>query len=157
MYTKIEQLIQKLDVNTISKERKTILKSLVEFIQNKVDANQKVDINFICTHNSRRSHLSQVWAQVLSAHFEIPKVFTYSGGTIATAMFPKVVETLRVQGLEIFPLSEGDNPIYGIKYAKNAHPDIGFSKTYDHTFNPTSQFATIMTCSHADAECPFIT
>jgi arsenate reductase (thioredoxin) len=156
MYTKIEQLIQKLDVNTISAERKIILKYLVEFIQNKVDANQNVDINFICTHNSRRSHLSQVWAQVLSAHFGIPKVFTYSGGTEATAMFPKVVETLRAQGLEISPLSQGNNPIYAIKYAENAHPVIGFSKTYDHTFNPTSQFAAIMTCSNADAGCPFI-
>ncbi|WP_373521685.1 protein-tyrosine-phosphatase [Aquiflexum sp.] len=156
VFTKIEDIINNLDVTSISAERKSVLQSLIDFIQGKVEKKEDVLLNFICTHNSRRSHLSQVWAQVMAAHFGIPQVFTFSGGTEATAIFPKVGETLTAQGLEIMPLSEGKNPVYAIKYAENAHPIIAFSKTYDDHFNPASNFAAIMTCSQADEGCPFI-
>ncbi|MFN3996179.1 protein-tyrosine-phosphatase [Algoriphagus sp.] len=156
LLTKVKDTIKTLDVESISAERKSALQSLTDFIQVKVDKKEAVLLNFICTHNSRRSHLSQVWAQVMAAHFGIPQVFTYSGGTEATAMFPKVGETLKEQGLEIIPLSEGKNPVNAIKYAENAHPIIAFSKTYDHPFNPVSKFVAIMTCSQADEGCPFI-
>ena len=43
-----------------------------------------------------------------------------------------------------------------VKYAENCSPIIGFSKTYDNDFNPRSRFAAVMTCSHADENCPFI-
>ncbi|MFN3640332.1 MAG: low molecular weight phosphatase family protein [Flavobacterium sp.] len=156
MYSEIKDFIQHLDVHAISEERQATLQPLIAFIQMKVDAQEEVSLNFICTHNSRRSHLSQLWAQVMAAHFSVPKVTTYSGGTEATAMFPKVAETLVAQGFEIHALSEGQNPVYAVKYDENAHPVIGFSKTFDHSFNPTSHFAAIMTCSSADVGCPFI-
>ncbi|MCL6260124.1 protein-tyrosine-phosphatase [Aquiflexum sp. TKW24L] len=156
VFTKIEDTIKSMDVSPIPDERKGLLHSLIDFIQDKVNNQEDVILNFICTHNSRRSHLSQIWAQVMAAHFGIPKVFTYSGGTEATAMFPKVGETLSAQGFEIMPLSEGKNPVYAIKYAENAHPVIAFSKTFDSPFNPVSNFAAIMTCSQADEGCPFI-
>jgi arsenate reductase (thioredoxin) len=156
LFSKIEDTVNSLNVESISADRRKVLQSLIDFIQAKVDKKEAVLLNFICTHNSRRSHLSQVWAQVMAAYFGIPQVFTYSGGTEATAMFPKVGDTLREQGLEIMPLSEGKNPVYAIKYTENAHPIIAFSKTYDHAFNPASNFAAIMTCSQADEGCPFI-
>jgi arsenate reductase len=83
-------------------------------------------------------------------------VFCYSGGTEATALYPMVATTLEQTGFQIMTLSEGTNPVYSIKYSKNEHSVIGFSKTYDHAFNPESHFAAIMTCSQADAGCPFI-
>ena len=104
----------------------------------------------------RRSHLSQVWAQTAAAHYNIQNVNCYSGGTEATALFPKVAETLSNSGFQILTLSEGSNPVYGIKYDENAVPVIGFSKKYDDEFNPISGFAAIMTCSQADGGCPFI-
>jgi arsenate reductase (thioredoxin) len=156
LFKKIEDTIKTLNVESISAERKIVLQSLIDFIQARVDKKEVVLLNFICTHNSRRSHLSQVWAQVMAAHYGIPQVFTYSGGTEATAMFPTVGETLKEQGLEIMPLSEGKNPVYAIKYGENAHPIVAFSKTYDHAFNPASNFAAIMTCSQADEGCPLI-
>lgn len=156
MFPKIEEIIKSLDKNSIPEERKEILQSLIDFIQVKVNKEEEIRLNFICTHNSRRSHLSQIWAQVMAAHFKIPKLFTYSGGTEATAMFPMVAETLKNQSFNVLSLSEGRNPVYAIKYAENNHPVIGFSKTYDHAFNPVSGFAAIMTCSQADAGCPFI-
>uniref|UniRef100_UPI0025C35306 protein-tyrosine-phosphatase n=1 Tax=Chryseobacterium sp. TaxID=1871047 RepID=UPI0025C35306 len=116
----------------------------------------EININFICTHNSRRSHLSQVWAQISSTYFNIPKTTCYSGGTEETEVFPLIIETLRQQGLQIKRVFTGENPVYFIKYDENIHPIIGFSKKHDDTFNPTSDFAAVMTCSQADEGCPFI-
>ena len=152
----IKNQIEQLDVNSIDKERKTVLQPLIDFIQNKVNNNQAINLNFICTHNSRRSHLSQVWAQTMAAFFNINNVFCYSGGTEATAMFPVAAETLKSTGFKIEKLSNEKNPVYSIRYNNNSHPIIGFSKTFDSEFNPTSNFAAIMTCSSADKGCPFI-
>lgn len=156
LFLKIEQLIENLNPETITKERKTVLQPLIDFIQSKVTNNQEIRINFICTHNSRRSHLSQIWAQTLAFHFNINHVFCYSGGTEATALFPKVAETLQNSGFEIKTISEGNNPIYSIKYADNEHPIIGFSKKLEDDFNPKSEFAAIMTCDAAHEACPFV-
>jgi arsenate reductase len=72
-------------------------------------------------------------------------------------MFPKVSETLVNQGFQIQKLSDTQNPVYSVKFDKNQHPIICFSKTFDDLFNPDSQFAAIMTCSYADEGCPLIT
>ena len=116
----------------------------------------EIRLNLICTHNSRRSHLSQIWAQTASYYFNISKVFCYSGGTEATAIFPVVAKTLTNQGFQIKTISEGNNPVYAVKYSENEPPIICFSKTYDDDFNPQSEFVAILTCSHADGACPFI-
>ena len=156
MFNDLKESISTIAGMPVAQERKEILKPLAEFIQKKADAGERINLNFICTHNSRRSHLSQIWAQVMAAHFGIREVFCYSGGTEATAMFPKVAETLHSQGMEIQKLCDTDNPVYAVKYAENAHPVICFSKKYDDTFNPVTGFAAVMTCSNADAGCPFI-
>ena len=157
MYQKLIEIINnKIDVQSISEERKAVLQPLIDFIQQKVNDRQDININFTCTHNSRRSHLSQVWAQVASAHFNIPNVHCYSGGTEETSLFPKVAETLTNQGFNIFKIADTNNPVYAIKYSDNALPVIGFSKKYDSPFNPVSAFTAIMTCSQADGGCPFI-
>jgi arsenate reductase len=156
LFLEIENVIKKLNIENITAERKEILQPLIDYIQNKVTNQQEIRLNLICTHNSRRSHLSQVWAQTASAYFNIRNVFCYSGGTEATAMFPMVAKTLDEQGFKIKTISEGINPVYSIKYSQNEHPIICFSKKYDDDFNPVSDFAAIMTCSSADQGCPFI-
>ena len=156
LFKEIENLIKNLKPEIISDERKAVLQLLTEFIQSKVSSGQEIRINFICTHNSRRSHLSQVWAQTMANYFNIKNVYCYSGGTEATALFPMIAETLHKSGFEVKTISEGNNPIYSIKYADNEHPIVGFSKKLDDDFNPKSEFAAIMTCSQADGGCPFI-
>lgn len=141
---------------SVSEERKVVLKPLADYIQNKINANEKIRLNFICTHNSRRSHLSQIWAQTMAFHFGIQNVYCYSGGTEATALFPKVAETLSHQGFQIEKVSQEQNPVYAVKFDDNEHPIIGFSKTYFDDFNPKSNFAAIMTCSNADEGCPMV-
>jgi arsenate reductase len=142
--------------DSISAERKEILKPLAEYIKTKKTNNKTVHLNFICTHNSRRSHLCQIWAQTMAYHFGIKDVYCYSGGTEATALFPKVAETLTNQGFQINKLSETENPVYAVKYAENEAPIVCFSKTYDNPFNPKDKFGAIMTCNNADEGCPFV-
>jgi len=156
MYTALSKTIEQLKQQKTREERKPALQSLISFVQQKINNGQEINIHFICTHNSRRSHLSQVWAQTAAAHFAIPDVHCYSGGTEATALFPQVAETLTSQGFRIFKIADHTNPVYAIKYSDNALPVIGFSKKYDSPFNPVSAFAAVMTCSQADNGCPFI-
>ncbi|WP_110357870.1 low molecular weight phosphatase family protein [Arenibacter sp. ARW7G5Y1] len=156
VFDQIDQAISELSIDNISEERKEILQPLADYIQSKTDTQQPIRINFICTHNSRRSHLSQVWAQTLAFYFNLKNVQCYSGGTEATALFPMVAETLKNSGFGIATLAQGENPIYSIKYTDNEPPVIGFSKKFDAAFNPKSEFAAVMTCSQADVGCPFI-
>lgn len=156
LFTDLENQIQGFSENAISSERKAILQPLIDYIQSKSNANQDIKLNFICTHNSRRSHLSQIWAQTMAFYFGIKNVQCFSGGTEATAMFSKVAETLVNQGFSVSKLSFETNPVYSIKFSDNEHPVIGFSKVFDAEFNPKSGFAAIMTCSQADEGCPFI-
>ena len=156
MFQNLTTTIKNISKTTLSDERKEILQPLIDYIQTKIDTQQPIRLNFICTHNSRRSHLSQIWAQTMAFHFGIKNVVCYSGGTEATALFPKAVETLVNQGFQIQQLSNETNPIYAVKYGQNEAPIICFSKTFDDAFNPISGFAAIMTCSSADAGCPFI-
>ncbi len=156
LYPEITSITRSFSSDNISEERKEVLKPLIDFIQAKAINQEEIRLNLICTHNSRRSHLAQVWAQAAAAHFHIPGVSCYSGGTEATAMFPVVADTLRTSGFKIQTLSTGSNPVYAVKYSENQHPVIAFSKTYYDDFNPEDGFAAIMTCSQADGGCPFI-
>ncbi|HEX7366554.1 MAG TPA: protein-tyrosine-phosphatase [Pelobium sp.] len=156
LYCKLAKTISSLETSFFSDEREQKLLQIVNFIQFKIDKRQEVRLNFICTHNSRRSHLSQVWAQALAFHFGIKNVFCYAGGTEVTAVFPQVLIALQSAGFVVDKLCEGANAVYTIKYAADEHPVIAFSKKYDASFNPSSNFAAILTCTEADGACPFI-
>ncbi|WP_223034428.1 arsenate-mycothiol transferase ArsC [Hanstruepera marina] len=156
IYQKIQDVIDHLDLSTIRPNREDTHNRLITYIQNKTDKKEDINLNFICTHNSRRSHLSQIWAQTMASYFNIPNVNCYSGGTEATAMFPMTAQILQDQGFVFQTLAEGENPVYAIKYSSNRQPIIGFSKTYHDEFNPSSDFVAVLTCSEADADCPFI-
>lgn len=140
----------------INDERKADLKSLIDFIQEKKNQQENINLIFICTHNSRRSHLAQIWAQTAANFYGVSKVFCFSGGTETTALFPVVAETLSKQGFNVTKLSENVNPEYHINYSENQPSIVGFSKLFSDEFNPQSNFAAIMTCTHAEENCPFI-
>lgn len=156
MFSTLEQTITDLNMDGITLSRKRILDQLKDYIQSQIDNEQKVNLNFICTHNSRRSHLSQSWAQAIGSFYGINNLQCYSGGTEATELFPEVTEALKDAGFQIEKLSTDENPIYSIRYNEIDHPIIGFSKKFNATFNVQQQFAAIMTCSSADQGCPLI-
>lgn len=156
VFEKVKVCISMLNIEMVTEERKTILQPLVDYVQTKFENNQTVRLNFICTHNSRRSHLTQIWAQTMAYYFELKNVDCYSGGTEATALFPMVITTLQKQGFEVEMIAESKNPIYTIKYGESEPPIVGFSKKIEHSFNPVSGFCAVMTCSQADEGCPFV-
>lgn len=156
MYPNLFNVIASFSSQSISDQRKEVLLPFVNYIQEKIQAGEAVRLHFICTHNSRRSHLSQIWAQTMAYHVGLKNVSCYSGGTEATAIFPKVLETLATQGFQVLKLSENDNPVVAVKFADNENPILCFSKTYDHPFNPSTQFGAVMTCNNADEGCPIV-
>lgn len=156
MNYELNAYIERLDYEAIPSERKELLAVLVEYVKQKQDSSEAIRLTFVCTHNSRRSHLAQIWAQTMAHYFQIPNVWCYSSGTEASALYPMVLQTLKKAGFQNDRLAESFNPIYTIKYASNEPAIIGFSKTLDHAFNPASEFAAIMTCSKANEACPIV-
>jgi len=156
LFETLQTQIKSLDTSSISLSRQNLLQPLIDFIQSKVDAGQPIKLNFICTHNSRRSHLSQVWAQALGYFYNIKKLFCYSGGTESTALFPAAAKALEASGFKVDSQTQTKNPLYAIGFAAQQPPIKGFSKTYDHVENPKTAFAAILTCSQADNDCPYI-
>lgn len=143
------------EFSQIDTERLAILDDFARFISAQLEEKGSAEGIFICTHNSRRSHLSQVWAQVAAHHFGIS--FTaYSGGTEATAIYKSSVQAFKNAGMETIQLSAERNPVFAIRYAENAHPVICFSKVYSEGFNVQSGYAAVMTCDNADQNCPYI-
>jgi protein-tyrosine-phosphatase len=139
----------------IPETRRAALRELASFIREQALAGKPADVTFICTHNSRRSHMSQLWAQAAAIKCGLHHVTTYSGGTEATAFNPRSVKALRTCGFDIADGS-GENPHYTVSFGTNTPSVEAFSKTYDDPFNPQSDFCAVMTCSHADEACPIV-
>ena len=156
MHKKILDTVHNLNINSINENRKILLDPLISFIQNKKDFNKVIQLNFICTHNSRRSHLAQIWAQTLARFFNVPKVVCYSGGTEATKLYRTVKDTLEDQGFIFKTKKEESNKKYEVFFSNTVKPINTYSKVYDHKVNPVTNFVAVMTCSHADENCPFI-
>jgi len=156
MIVTVKTYFENLNLNDVSAERQAILRPLVDYIKAKTKSQQPINLTFICTHNSRRSHLGQVWAQVAAAYFGIQNVHSFSGGTEATACNPRTIAAFERAGLKVTKTTESDNPVYEIGFDDFSQPIIVFSKVYDQAPNPNRSFAAIVTCDHAEANCPFI-
>lgn len=126
------------------------LKALAEALRAQLDAKGRLDVLFVCTHNSRRSHMAQLLGLVAAKRAGLDLVQTFSGGTEATAFNPRAVAALQRVGFGITG-GEGANPRYQVREA-----GVAFSKTIDDPANPTSDFVAVMTCSQADEACPSV-
>jgi arsenate reductase len=154
MYPELTATIKSLPVTEISSDRKAILQQLIDYIKSKQVNHEPAKLNFICTHNSRRSQLAQVWAQT-AAYYNKTDVESFSGGVEVTEFNRNAIEALENAG---FAATRNDkvNPHYMISCSSGTEGIIAFSKLYDDAVNPTSGFAAVMTCSDADENCPFI-
>lgn len=144
------------DFAKIPTERKVELDKIALYIQRKVNANQPVQLTYICTHNSRRSHFGQIWAATAALYYGIPNVKTFSGGTEASAFNARAIAACSRAGFAITGVSDGPNPVYNVSYAAGVAPIKAFSKKYNDPTNPQSDFCAIMTCSQADQACPIV-
>ncbi len=140
----------------IPEERRKELAEIAQFVQAKVAAGAEAQVTFICTHNSRRSHLSQVWAQTAAAYYGIARFQAFSGGVEVTACNDRTVAALKRAGFAIASTPAEKNPVHLVKYSEQAEPIRSYSKLYDAPENPQEGFLAVMTCDHADANCPFV-
>jgi protein-tyrosine phosphatase/arsenate reductase len=158
MFEKIESLLHQLSNNfdEIPNERKAILNKLTQYIDKKLAANESVNLVYICTHNSRRSHFGQIAAAISASHFDISNVHCFSGGTETTAFNQNAIKALQNIGFVIQTNdASSSNPIYNVAFSDKQF-EVCFSKIYNHKNNPLQNFAAIMTCSEAEKNCPFI-
>ncbi len=147
---------RKQEFEQIEPMRKEALTQIAAFVSGKLKSAQIPQLTFICTHNSRRSHMSQIWAMTAARSYGIAGVECYSGGTEATAFNSRAVAAMERAGFKIETVTEGDNPIYHVYYAEDAVPVKAFSKVYDDSKNPRKEFCAVMTCSQADEACPVV-
>lgn len=151
------------DFSNISEERKEILNSISKYLKEKFKNNEEINLTFICTHNSRRSHFGQVWAKIASIYYGIKNLKTYSGGTAVTACNHRTIGALQRVGFVIDKFEKSDindinssNPLYILKWNNTDENLKLFSKKYTNDFNPKKNFAAIIVCSSADEACPVV-
>lgn len=147
--------INALKRNTLLEDRKELLLQIAEAIAKEYTKNEVVNLNFICTHNSRRSQISQVWAFLAANYYKL-NINSFSGGTEVTSFHRNTVKTLQKAGFN-FQLEDfsHQNPKYNISYSDSRNSLLGFSKLYDDVVNK-EPFIAITTCNNADENCPFI-
>jgi len=153
-YNSLLRTIASLPISSIPAERKALLDEMAEYLREKILTGQEIRLNFICTHNSRRSQFSQIWAQTAAAYYGI-EAFCYSGGVEVTEFNPRAVAAIQRDGFKVVQ-KEGDNPVYFVFYSEEEEPIVTFSKVYDDAINAPKDFAAVMTCDQADENCPVI-
>jgi arsenate reductase len=154
-YSKLTETIDKILTQNIQDEHRESLDKIAAYIREKQEKKEKCEIIFICTHNSRRSHLAQIWAQTAAENFELKNIVTYSGGTEATAFNPRAIAALERAGFNI-ENPGGDNPHYLVKFSEKSKGMECFSKKYSDAFNPQKGFLAVMVCDNADEACPVV-
>lgn len=154
LFDDLKLFILDVEKKGIGNERKRAINLFAEKIVSKIREEATVKLNFICTHNSRRSQLSQVWAHTAAYIYDLP-VQSFSGGVEVTAFNPRAMHALMRVGFQI-ESQESANPHHRILFSPEAKPIIGFSKIYDDEVNPKERFYAVMTCADADENCPFI-
>ncbi len=143
------------EFDQIPPERKQELQQLADYIRGCHAKGLAANLTFVCTHNSRRSHLTQIWAQTAAAFYGVVNVHTFSGGTEVTACNPRTVDALKRSGLRFSVTEESSsNPHYSVTFSDNDPALICYSKIFNQAPNPSSSYCAIMTCSHADQNCP---
>ncbi len=157
MYTELKHTIEALDTDQIEDTRKDILNQIANYLQAKLVQNAPLNLLFVCTHNSRRSVLAEVWAAATAAYYQIPLVNTASCGTEVTAVHPQIIHTLRAQHFKIISATEEkNNPTYTIRFGSDTPEVKTRSNTYESTDWQAKAFAAIMVCSSASDNCPYI-
>lgn len=139
----------------IESERREKLDAIAAAISERLKAGKRPRLTVVCTHNSRRSHMGQLWAVAGAAYYGFD-VSGYSGGTDSTAFNPRAVGAVSRSGFKVEKTTEDENPIYHVRFAEDRPALTCFSKKYDTAPNPKSEFIAIMVCNEADAACPTV-
>jgi len=155
LFPELAKVVEQVEKVQIPLDRKAVLQPLIDYIQEKTARDQEVHLNFICTHNSRRSQFSQLWAHLAAYYYGIP-AHCYSGGVEVTAFNERAVASIQRFGFSVEGTTDVNNPIYLVQHHEDIAPLRMFSKLFDDPENKAPAFAAVMTCAHADENCPFV-
>ncbi|MFN3968188.1 protein-tyrosine-phosphatase [Flavobacterium sp.] len=144
------------EFNQISVDRKSDLDEIANYISEQQKEGKDINLLFVCTSNSRRSHMAQVWSQIASVFYEVKMVSTFSGGTEQTKVNKNALRALEKTGIILQSNQQSQNPIWLATIGENIAPLILFSKKYTDSTNPSQNFGAVMVCSEADASCPIV-
>lgn len=151
MNTQVYSLIESLNTDLIPQERLELLDSIQSSLRHYYKQTKSLKLVFVCTHNSRRSIFSEVWASVIASYYKLPEISTYSGGAEETFVSPTTVIALQDQGFDIEKTDVGYQLNLGKKNKKHL-----FSKRIENEINPSADFVAITTCDNAKESCPLI-
>lgn len=143
-------------LESVPAERKVALDQIALTISKRLATGKDANLTFICTHNSRRSHMSQIWAQTAACYYGLDRVHAFSGGTEETACNCRTVSAMRRVGFSIVKTTQGGNPVYLVQYSEELPAVRVYSKLYNADGNPKQDFVALMTCSQADKKCPVV-
>jgi protein-tyrosine-phosphatase len=152
----IQNLIEEVRFSVTDQGRQLILQSISEYLTKKAKSGDEANLMFVCTHNSRRSQLAQVWAILLSEKLNVKNLDFYSAGTETTAFHPNAVGTLQRSGVNIITDEVGANPKYFLNELEGFQNQRFWSKAIGDPSLPKKDFAAIMVCSDADVNCPMV-
>ena len=143
------------EYDQIPETRKLELQQLADYVRTRQIQGQVSNLTFVCTHNSRRSHLAQIWTQIAVTFHGLKKINTFSGGTEVTACNPRTIDALKRSGIRVTVTDDaGSNPHYSASFSDYEPPLDCYSKVFNKAPNPMSDYCAVMTCSHADQNCP---
>jgi hypothetical protein len=142
------------EFNQIDEETKASLNELANYISEQQKEKKAINLLFVCTSNSRRSHMAQVWSQIASVYYDVKMVSKFSGGTEQTKVNKNAILALEKTGIEFQSNQQSENPIWTAVIGDEINPIVLFSKKYTYSTNPTQNFGAIMVCSEADKSCP---
>lgn len=153
MFKKITEVLDRFNFSNISDVRKEHLKSIAESLIEDIKKHGEIHLNFICTHNSRRSQFAQLWSFIIADHYQLP-IHSYSAGTEVTAFNERAVKSITDLGCKV-AFEEGNNPKYEVSIDRKKSLEM-YSKVYNDKCFDEIKFIAIMTCSDADKNCPMI-
>lgn len=146
-----------LAADQLSAERVKLLDHAAQQIASTRRHHCQTTLSFICTHNSRRSHLAEVWATVAAAKLGLSDIHCVSGGTETTACNSRIIASLRRAGFKIETSNpKADNPTYQLRFADDQPPILLCSKRFQDATADVDSFVAMLCCSDADQSCPRI-
>ncbi len=147
------------EADQIPPERRAELDRLADYVRSQRQTGAPVRLLFVCTHNSRRSHLAQVWAEVIGRRLGLD-VASYSAGTEATAFNARAVAALGRAGLTVReqPAEATGGPRYTLTYGEGLHTAPLYSKRMPDGVpeGEGAPFGAVMVCGEADKACPVV-
>ncbi len=159
------ETLRAIPCSSLSEQHQAAAKQVGDWIRQRRSAGKAANLIVVCTGNSRRSIFGSTLGNIAAAFCGEAGVLFFSGGTTPTAFNPRTIRALQEIGVQseeqsgVAPSGPAGerNSRYLVKWGEGASDSIvEFSKRYDDTSNPQSDFCALLVCTDADENCPVV-